>query len=637
MKCAFISKLSKRRLSEALAYLMLFLMLTSTNFVLAGQKPAEIKLDNRDDGSQTESKFRVNYAGYLPLQAKVAVFLSPQTDPITWSIKNGADKVVAQGSSKDYRLNDFASGDSFFLIDFSSFELPGESYTLHVGNYKSAEFAITNDPYKGLKFEVFDYFKDHRRSGDIFDRAVNNWTTHTLSFKFIADAGDQGYYTVNAAEAQWSLINLLESYPDINLYYQKHVPTMAKVYDELVYINSPMEHVIFPGEKLAVAKFATYSNDSWALCNGASGTKGACISLPETKATFSVARTLAAMSRLHQKYGTVEDKDKHYNLAKTALFNAENEPFVCLTWESFGGEGGYYPNNDNYSIFRDPRRHRKPCAAGKIADPKDNNISDDQYAAQVELYLAAAQFDYSEDMLLLKQKVISHPHHNRVDKFFFGAVSTQATLSLLTHKPAGINLTTAKSNLFTYANKVLHYQEVGYPGVTFDAQSTEWQATDNNEKDANFRWGSNRMQLNDARILMAAANIKSEQGDVQEAAKYTNGVLKVLDQISGTNAVALAMYTSGNYDFIEKAVTRTHDALVADTEAGKMVLGPNNWTNADDLDMPEFSSLPGMKMFAMTGTGWASREISIDANAALVPVIYFATEIAPTYLAAAKK
>jgi len=39
---------------------------------------------------------------------------------------------------------------------------------------------------------------------------------------------------------------------------------------------------------------------------------------------------------------------------------------------------------------------------------------------------------------------------------------------------------------------------------------------------------------------------------------------------------------------------------------------------------------------ALTGTGWASREISIDANAALLPVIYFATEIAPAYLRAAQ-
>ena len=637
MVCASKSQLLTRSLKVTLLHSLFFSALFVCNVALAEQEPSNAKLDSRDDASQVESRFRLNYAGYLPLQDKVALFLSDNNKEITWSIQNSLSKVVAKGKTSDFRANDFASGDSFFLIDFSSFELAGQHYTLHVGDFESAPFSIDDDPYKGLKYEVFDYFKDHRRSGDVFNRFVNDWSTHSISFNFIADAGDQGYYTVNAAEAQWSLINLLETYPEINNYYQQHVATMSQVYDELVYFNSPMEHVIFPGEKLAVAKFATYSNDTWAACNGASGNGNSCVSLPETKATFSVARTLAAMSRLHQKYGSVEDSNKHYKLAKSALKNAENEPFVCLTWESFGGEGGYYPNNDNYSLYRDPRTHRQPCAKGDIADPKDNNTNDDHYAAIVELYIAAVQFNYGEDAKRLKNKIIKHPHHSRVDGFFFGAVSTQATLSLLTHKPEGIDLTQVIINLFTYADKVLSYQKIGYPGVTFDAQSTEWVAGDKDEKDANFRWASNRMQLNDARILIAAAKQKYEQGDVAGAAQYTNGVLRVLDQISGTNAVALAMYTPGNYSFIEKAVTRTHDALVADSEAGKMVLGPNNWTNSNDPDMPAFGSLPGMKMFAMTGTGWASREIAIDGNASLVPVMYFATEIAPAYLAAAKK
>src|SRR5690625_5853286 len=81
------------------------------------------------------------------------------------------------------------------------------------------------------------------------------------------------------------------------------------------------------------------------------------------------------------------------------------------------------------------------------------------------------------------------------------------------------------------------------------------------------------------------------------------------------------MYTAGDYPNIEHAITRTHDALVPDSKSGKMVLGPNNWTNSNDGDMPEFGSKPGMKMFALTGTGWASREVAIDANAALLPVV----------------
>ena len=594
-------------------------------------------LSPKDNGSQLQNRFRLNYAGYLPLQQKIALYLSDTKKSIRWTLKDASGAVKAKGKSRDKRINDHASGDNFFLIDFSRFQTEGKGYTLEVQGYRSAPFDISNDPYGQLKYQVFDYFKTHRRSGDIFERSVNNWTNHRVTLDFTADAGDQGYYTVNAAEAQWSLINLLETYPAVNTYYSRNSLGMSTVYNELNHLNGPMDKLIFPGETLAVTKFATHSNETWALCPGAPGNSGSCISKPETKATFAMARTLAAMSRLHANFGNTEQQVHHYQLAKTAFNNAEQTPYVCINWDSFGGEGGYYPNNDNYSLWRtrDPEEHRDPCASGANQDPKDNNINDDHYAAAVELFISAHKFGKAEDVAIFKPKVEQHPHHLRIDKFYFGAVSPEGTLSLLSNRPSGINLSKAEQAVYRYADQVRAHQEVGYPGVTFDTLSREWQTGDHNELDANFRWGSNRMQLNDARIVMAAAELAYAKRHYAKAADYTNTVLRVLDQISGTNGVALAMYTADNHPNIEYAVSRTHDNLVADSVDGKMVLGANNWTNANDDAMPKFGSQPGMKMFALTGTGWASREVSIDANAALLPVMYFATEVAPMILAAA--
>ncbi len=255
----------------------------------------------------------------------------------------------------------------------------------------------------------------------------------------------------------------------------------------------------------------------------------------------------------------------------------------------------------------------------------------------VEIFLAAEQFGLKDEANALRKKIENHPHHQRIDLFFFAAISTEGTLSLLSNRPESMDLSKAETNLFAYSDTILAYQKVGYPGITFDVRSDYWDSDDQDDVDNNFRWGSNRMQLNDARILMAAARISHENKRYGEAAAYTNGVLRVLDQISGTNAVALAMYTSHNYPFIEKAVTRTHDRAVSDKEDGKLALGPNNWTNSSDPDMPPFGSMPGMKMFTLTGTGWASREISIDGNGALFPVVYFATELAPKILQDAKE
>lgn len=585
-----------------------------------------------DDGSQMANPFRINYAGYLPLQNKVAVYLSDSDTPIQWQLKNHQGTEVASGTSDDYREKDLASGDSFFRIDFSHYTQPGDGYYLVVGEDHSHPFALTKDPYGELKLDVYGYFQDHHRQGDHFSRSVHDWTDHEVTLDFIADAGDQGYYPVNAAEAQWSLINLLETYPEINTYYSERRPGLNSVYDELVFFASPMYHLIFPGETLAVAKLHTNSNNTWAKCTGTTGKSSSCISRPATKATYAVARSLAAMARLHADYGTGDTVKRAWQQARTAFENAQTEALVCLGPDDVGGEGGYYPNNDNWSIWREPRSQREPCAAGPKADPLNNNVGDDEYAAMAELYIAARDLGHHDYARQLAPQLKQHNHHQRVDLFWWGAVSTEATLSLLTHRPEGLDLTRAENNLFAYADRVLEYQQVGYPGITFNVQADSWNNGDRDVVDNNFRWGSNRMQLNDARILMKAAEISYQRRDYGSAADYTNGVLRVLDQISGTNGVALAMYTAAGYPHIEHAITRTHDGLVNDEVSGKMVLGPNNWTNSDDPDMPDFGSKPGMKMFALSGTGWASREVSIDANAALLPVIYFATEIAPAYL-----
>jgi len=103
----------------------------------------------------------------------------------------------------------------------------------------------------------------------------------------------------------------------------------------------------------------------------------------------------------------------------------------------------------------------------------------------------------------------------------------------------------------------------------------------------------------------------------------------VMDYILGTNAMALSMVTG----FGENAVERLHDPLVPDTEPGKMALGPNDWTNAGDPDMPAFGSLPGMKMMPVKGRGWAAREVAIDGNAPLVWMAWWARHRAASLLA----
>jgi len=85
----------------------------------------------------------------------------------------------------------------------------------------------------------------------------------------------------------------------------------------------------------------------------------------------------------------------------------------------------------------------------------------------------------------------------------------------------------------------------------------------------------------------------------------------------------------------ENAVERLYDCCVPGPPPGNLALGPNNWTNADDPNMPPFGSRPGMKMMPTNAAGWAAREIAIDGNAPLVWMAWWAQHKAAQCLALA--
>jgi len=577
-----------------------------------------------DDGSQMQEKFRINYAGYLPQAAKTALYISDQKGAINWTLNT--EGKACSGTSSQYVSKDKSSGDSFYIIDFSMCTTPAQHATLSVGTDKSLPFDISMDPYGNLKYDFFKYFKDHETRAT-FTNAKNNWAKDlSIEFDYVKDAGDNGAYPVNTAEAAWALINILETYPAINTYYSSNVKGARTVYQQLIILTDQFNHLFDHPGKLAIPKFHTNVNDSYAIC--APHTSGACISEPETKATFSTARTLAAMARLHAVYGTSALAQKTFTQAVSAMDAAQKNPLVCNQVKSFGGEGGMYPDNDNHSLKRNPKQNWDNCVASK------DNTQDDEYAATVELYLAALKLKDTKAAKHYQQAVMTHPRFDEVSSYWWGAVAMEGSLSLLTNeKLHKINLKNLKTKLLAKADSILGFQAQGYPGVTWDANSNYWDNGDQDDADNNVRWGSHRNALNDARILMAAADIAKAKKAKAQAANYSRGAIKVLDHMAGINAVNLAMFTAKGYDYIENAVTRTHDAADNGTEwPGKLVLGPNNWTNANDSAMPAFNSQPGLKMFALKETGWSSREISIDANASLIPVAYYTLEQAPAIL-----
>jgi hypothetical protein len=581
----------------------------------AGALLAAIGVEAADDGSQLLSPFRVNYLGYFQHGPKVAVYVSAEGGALAWSLENAQGKAVASGASRDYVAADFASGDSFFRIDFSSFSGPGEGFRLRVGDERSQPFDVAaTSPYGHLADESFDFFRDHRTSHMVFEKFLHDWTSGRIEGPFWNDAGDQGSYPTNTAMAAWLLMNLYERYPEA-----RGPLGETTLYEELKIGTALTHQLILPGQKLAVAKL--HANvPAWGPCPP--HTTGPCVSKTETKATYAMARTLAQLARVHQLEKRKDAAVRSYGLAKTALTNARTEPYVCRGFSDFGGEGGIYPDNDVYALWREPISHRDPCHPGR------DNIEDDEYSALVEVFLAGRALGDPGAEVLAKE-VAAHPRFGEITEFWWMSVATTANLSLLALTPQGIDLAPVRRSLFAYANERMKQMKVGYPGVSKDVRSDRWDSGDRDDVDNNWRWGSNRLLLADAIVLAVAAEEKAGSGDREAAATYTGHAVRVMDYLLGTNAMALSMVTG----FGEHAVERLHDPLVPDSEPGKMALGPNDWTNAGDPDMPAFGSLPGMKMMPVKGRGWAAREVAIDGNAPLVWMAWWCEHRASALLA----
>jgi Glycosyl hydrolase family 9/Cellulase N-terminal ig-like domain len=560
-----------------------------------------------DDGSQMSSRFRINYVGYFQHADKVALFLSPTAGSQAWTLTDDAGKTIASGISRDYVKDDRASGDSFFRIDFSKVTRTGTGFRLSIDGQRSEPFDIAAaGPYGKLTDQSFDYFKEHRTGATTFDQFLNGWAQGSITGPFWNDAGDKGFYSTNTALAAWMLMNLYERYPESDTSFASGI----SLYDELLVGTDLLNKVILPGQKLAIQKLHTNTAD-WGPCPPHKS--GTCVSKPETKATFAVARALAQLARVHERHKRPADARQALAAARAAFSNARTEPKTCLGFEDFGGEGGIYPDNDNYSIWRDPKKFRDPC------HPDRDNVADDEYAALVELYLTALALGDS-DAATLGREVVGHARFGEVGEFWWAAVVTMGNVSLLTTRPAGVDLDPIRTSLFRYADECIKHMGVGYPGVTKDTHSHRWDSGDHDDVDNNWRWGSNRLILDDGILLAIAADEKKAAGDKLAAARYARHALRVMDYLLGTNAMALSMITG----FGENAVERAYDCCVPATRPGKMVLGPNSWTNADDPDMPRFGSLPGMKMMPTKGIGWAAREVDIDANAPLVWMAWWA-------------
>ncbi len=108
------------------------------------------------------SWIRVNQAGYLPADIKVAVFISlnEKSTPV-FEVRDAlTDKIVFQGAGKKSDAISWGMK-SAYRFDFSKIEKEGGYYIVSNGA-KSPNFRIAADSYEGLSDFLLEYMRQQR-------------------------------------------------------------------------------------------------------------------------------------------------------------------------------------------------------------------------------------------------------------------------------------------------------------------------------------------------------------------------------------------------------------------------------------------------------------------------------------------
>jgi endoglucanase len=173
----------------------------------------------------------VNQLGYAPGFEKLAVLKSGEKQPLGWELLDAQGAVLARGESTVHG-DDPASGEHLHVIDFSSFETPGDGYRLRAGGARSHPFAVRRDLYASLRSDALAFFY-HQRSGvpielpfagearwtrpagHVSDRKVGCVPGSGCGYSLDVsggwyDAGDHGKYVVNGGISVWHLLALYE-------------------------------------------------------------------------------------------------------------------------------------------------------------------------------------------------------------------------------------------------------------------------------------------------------------------------------------------------------------------------------------------------------------------------------------------
>ncbi|MCD1260531.1 glycoside hydrolase family 9 protein [Paenibacillus athensensis] len=481
-----------------------------------------------------------------------------------------------------------------------------------------------------------------------------------------ADAGDFGTYPVNHAISAWTLLNLYEVDPTVlpnnslNVSPAEKTNGVSDLLDEVNFGSTYLRGMLPTNTSLLASHKITNDDfgirpgidpwwqDSWSVkkdtfynWNVANGTgnpsqifasnieglvhfenkmndyilNGALpigqtrntlryAQPPSTAATYAVARVAAQLARTlsaSTDATTQLDAQKYWATAKDAWQRATTLPTIIRNQVD-------HPAGDPNS-----RQFESPGGG----DYPDAVITDDKYAAAVEMYLTAHKLGDANKATYKSAVTGAGSEYKKVALFDWQSSGPSGSLSLITvpnDLPAA-DITSIENNVLSFADTQLTtIASEGYPTPL----APIWNAGANRYE---YDWGSNALVVNKMIMLGHAFEITKKRGTPD--LKYLKGMYQAMDYLMGTNALNISFIT-GYGQFYEKV---THDRLAYNLyhfdnipyPKGWLAGGPNNASNGDGVTP---SGLPPAKTYAGYGTdgnvqAFASKENTINWNAPL--------------------
>jgi endoglucanase len=564
----------------------------------------------------TGPRVRVNQVGYLPQGPKNATVVTDATQPLDWQLHNAANAVVASGQSTP-RGVDEASNQNVQDIDFSSYTVAGDGYTLSADGQTSFPFSISGNVYQNLRSDALQFFYI-QRSGIAIDGSLvgpayarpaghvgvapNQGDTSVPCQAGVCDyrldvsggwydAGDHGKYVVNGGIATYQLLSQYErtknaasaargALEDSTLRVPERGNKVPDVLDEARWELEFLLRMQVPaGQPLAGMAHHKIHDQNWTGLPLAPTADPQPRELhpPSTAATLNLAATAAQCARLYAPYDAAFAQ-KCQTAATTAWAAAKAHPAVYASGTDGNGGGTY----------------------------DDSNVSDEFYWAAAELYLTTGEQQYLD-------AVTTSPVHT-ADVFTstgFGwqSVGALGRLDLATvpsRLPKAVR-EQVRTSVVTAANAYLQSLRAQAYGLPLPGASSF------------YFWGSNSNILNNVVVLATAYDMT---GDLS----YRDGAMQGVDYIFGRNALNHS-YVTG---YGEKSPQNQHsriyghelDASLPNPPAGSLAGGANSGLQ-DPFAAKLLKGCVGQFCYVDDIQSYSTNEVAINWNSALSWVASF--------------